>query len=191
MSRENKSFYALLGVLILGPATGYEIKQTIEKWLNHFWCESYGQIYPNLKRLVEGHLATVKTEVQVGKPNKNIYSITDRGRQVLTEWLLKPITTLPPAKNEFLLKLFFGKNIPLEKNIEQIKQHKQMMLEILQLFDHLKMNEATYYEEEAETIYRSLTLNYGKAAVKGIIEWCDDCIGQLEKLEKKVVKEGV
>lgn len=191
MSRENKSFYALLGVLILGPATGYEIKQTIEKWLNHFWCESYGQIYPNLKRLVEGGLATVKTEVQVGKPNKNIYSITDSGRQVLTEWLMKPITSLPPAKNEFLLKLFFGKNIPLEKNIEQVKQHKQRMLEISQFFDHLKMNAATHYEEEAETIYRSLTLNYGQAAVKGIIEWCDDCILQLEKLEKEVVKEGI
>ncbi|MED1204629.1 PadR family transcriptional regulator [Heyndrickxia acidicola] len=190
MSRENKSFYALLGVLLLGPATGYEIKQTIEKWLSHFWCESYGQIYPNLKRLVEENLATVKTEVQVGKPNKNIYSITDRGRQVLTEWLMKPIVSHPPVKNEFLLKLFFSQSIPLEESIEQVKQHKQKMLEISMFFEHLKIDAAAQCQEETETLYRSLTLDYSYRAVKGIIEWCDDCIHRLEK-SKSPVKEEV
>ena len=45
---------ALLGMLSLGPMSGYEIRQPIEESIGNFWRESFGQIYPTLKRLVAG-----------------------------------------------------------------------------------------------------------------------------------------
>ena len=50
MAKENRSKYAVLGMLATGPKSGYDIKQTIETSIGHFWNESYGQIYPILKR---------------------------------------------------------------------------------------------------------------------------------------------
>ena len=38
-------------MLRLGSRTGYDIKQKIEISTRFFWGASYGQIYPELKRL--------------------------------------------------------------------------------------------------------------------------------------------
>ncbi|HEY1421381.1 MAG TPA: PadR family transcriptional regulator, partial [Candidatus Dormibacteraeota bacterium] len=52
--------YVLLGMLANGPQSGYDIKQLADISTRHFWAISYGQIYPELKRLVKAGL--VKAE---------------------------------------------------------------------------------------------------------------------------------
>ncbi len=49
MARENKTKYALLGLLNVCPGSGYDIKKLMEQSTSNFWNESYGQIYPILK----------------------------------------------------------------------------------------------------------------------------------------------
>src|SRR2546425_13082496 len=41
----------VLGMLSLGKRTGYDIKQLVDVSTRFFWAASYGQIYPELKRL--------------------------------------------------------------------------------------------------------------------------------------------
>src|ERR1700761_1644592 len=81
---------ALLGLLSLGPMSGYDIRQLIPQSIGHFWSESYGQIYPALKALTTEGLVTKKTERKKGRPDRNIYSLTEAGRKQLTEWLAIP-----------------------------------------------------------------------------------------------------
>ena len=64
MTKENKSKYALLGILSMCPGSGYDIKKLMEQSTSNFWSESYGQIYPILKQLVAADLATRHTEKQ-------------------------------------------------------------------------------------------------------------------------------
>src|SRR5256714_12543314 len=52
----------VLGMLRLGKRTGYEIKQLVDVSTRFFWAASYGQIYPELKRLEERGL--VESEPQ-------------------------------------------------------------------------------------------------------------------------------
>lgn len=40
MAKEHKSRYAVLGMLSLGPMSGYDIKKVIEESINNFWQES-------------------------------------------------------------------------------------------------------------------------------------------------------
>jgi DNA-binding PadR family transcriptional regulator len=55
--KKGKTRFAVLGILSYGPMSGYDIKKFYEKNVAGFWSESYGQIYPILKRLAEeGHL---------------------------------------------------------------------------------------------------------------------------------------
>lgn len=184
MARENKSLYALLGILSLGPQSGYEIKKMIEGSLIHFWQEGYGQIYPNLKKLVSHELATVHTEQQKDKPDKKIYQVTEKGKQELQHWLEKPIDHLPPEKNELLLKLFFGHSISTEQSITHIERHRQQMNENLKIYEGIESFLLQDACHDPNTQYYLLTLNYGKGITGSIINWCDDSIKKLREINK-------
>ncbi|MCK7479112.1 MAG: PadR family transcriptional regulator [Candidatus Moduliflexus flocculans] len=47
----NNTKYVILGLLTEAPLSGYEIKKLVDIRFRFFWSESYGQIYPELKRL--------------------------------------------------------------------------------------------------------------------------------------------
>ena len=102
--------FALLGLLAESPKYGYEIKRRFEGALGNVWSVSYGQLYPTLRRLAELGLVTKKTEPGKKAADKNIYSITEKGRRKMDEWLLKPLRCPYRVKDEFTLRfLFFSK----------------------------------------------------------------------------------
>ena len=105
MAKENKSKYAVMGVLSICPASGYDIKKFMECSTSNFWNESYGQIYPILKQLVEEGLAARHAEKQEGKPEKYIYTLTEQGKEGLRDWLSESVES-GVDRNELLLKLF-------------------------------------------------------------------------------------
>src|SRR5215470_7305675 len=114
MAKENKSRYALLGMLGIRPGSGYDIKKFMEQSTSNFWNESYGQIYPLLKQLSEEGLATSHAEKQEGKPERKIYTLTEEGKDELVNWLGTTVEETP-ERIEILLKLFFGHFLPVEK----------------------------------------------------------------------------
>ena len=88
--RGGTTSHALLGMLSLGAGSGYDLKKRIEGSIAHFWSESYGQIYPMLSRLADEGLAERTHERQQGKPDRQVYAITARGREELARWLATP-----------------------------------------------------------------------------------------------------
>ncbi len=89
--KENQTKFSILGLLTTECRTGYEIKQLMDRSLNHFWKISYGQIYPTLQKLVNDELTTVNSVAQTDKPDKKEYVITTKGKKVLQDWLREPI----------------------------------------------------------------------------------------------------
>src|SRR5258707_1269885 len=53
MENSNAVTWAMLGLIALRPRSGYDIKRIVDRSIRHFWAASYGQIYPELKRLGE------------------------------------------------------------------------------------------------------------------------------------------
>ena len=43
--------YVILGMLSWRPMSGYEIKALVDRSTRFFWAASYGQIYPELRKL--------------------------------------------------------------------------------------------------------------------------------------------
>lgn len=101
----NKTRYAILGILLEGPSTGYEIKALMERSTVYFWRESDSTIYPMLKVLAKEGKVRSKAAF-VGKKKKEVFSITKTGRAEFKAWLKSPTGSETP-RNEFLLKLFF------------------------------------------------------------------------------------
>src|SRR5262245_46714684 len=98
--------YVILGLLGLQPMSGYEIKAFVDKTVRFFWAASYGQIYPELRRLAEAGLVTGDSKPSGGR-RKTVYSLTKAGRRELRDWLAIEPGELE-MRDEGLLKLFFA-----------------------------------------------------------------------------------
>ncbi len=103
-----------LGILSFGDATGYEIKKMVEDGMfNHFIEASYGSIYPALTRMTDEGLLDCREEVQAGRPDKKIYSITEAGRAELVRSLsVNPRDDI--FKSEFLFMMLLRDYLPQE-----------------------------------------------------------------------------
>ncbi len=119
--------YALLGLLAESPKYGYEIKRQFEGALGNVWSVSYGQLYPTLRRLSETGWVTKKTEPGMKAAEKNIYSITEKGRKKLDEWLLKPVRSTYKVKDEFTLRFLFFNKLSPQNVLEYLKAHRSTM----------------------------------------------------------------
>ncbi|WP_166240296.1 PadR family transcriptional regulator [Paenibacillus turpanensis] len=98
----------ILGMLMDSSISGYDIKQNFEKLFSYFYNASYGTIYPTLSRMEKEGLITKQSFVQEGKPNKNVYTITQLGRKAFLEYLQSEIQNAE-VKSDFMIRLFFGK----------------------------------------------------------------------------------
>ncbi|WP_119167853.1 PadR family transcriptional regulator [Algihabitans albus] len=109
-----------MAVLQAKPASGYEIKKTLESApLNHFQETSFGAIYPALTRLAEEGLVTGNALAQDKRPDKKVYSLTSAGREQLVAALLHP--PLPDRfRSDFLLVLFLSDLLPQDHVIQVV-----------------------------------------------------------------------
>src|SRR3954471_11630165 len=95
--------------------SGYEIKAAVDNSTRFFWAASYGQIYPELKRLSEAGLVE-GVDAPTGGRRRTVYEITDDGEEELKAWLRQPPETFE-MREEGLLKLFFANALPPEESV--------------------------------------------------------------------------
>lgn len=181
MARENKTKYALLGLLSWGSMSGYDIKKNIEASLGNFWQESYGQIYPMLKRLTTDELATRSVERQEGKPDRHVYTITARGLDALQQWLAEPVE-YQPGRNELLLKLFFGQQTKREGLIAHVQTYQERCRTLQQKYAGIEAHLRATCESHSELPYWLMTLNFGKCETEARLRWCEETLAMLQEL---------
>ena len=102
--------YVILGMVRAQPRSGYEIKAMVDRTTRFFWAASYGQIYPELKRLSEAGLIA-GSDSPTGGRRRTVYEITADGEEELKAWLRQPPQTFE-MREEGLLKLFFAGALP-------------------------------------------------------------------------------
>lgn len=190
MAKQNKTRYALLGMLSSNSMSGYDIKKSINHSIGYFWNENYGHIYTILKRLYTEGCVDKNTEKNKGKPDRIVYSITAKGKDELMEWLKIPADDMK-LRNELLLKIFFSKDMPVEEVIDKIKLEHEKNNKLLCEYNEvekmiLKCNNDSYERELWLT-----TLNFGKSYAEMILEWCNCSIDSLNKLKDKKFTEEV
>jgi DNA-binding PadR family transcriptional regulator len=99
-----------LSILRTGAVHGYELKRRVQR--PSLTALSNNSLYPMLRRFEIDGLVTKAKEPQEGKPDRNVYAITDAGVERLRELLC----TLPPgiasSEEEFLVRVGFFQEIP-------------------------------------------------------------------------------
>jgi len=132
MSSLSPTARVILGLVAWSPRTGYEIKQITDRSTRFFWGASYGQIYPELRRLEAAGLVGSREEPR-GRVPRRIYSLTKEGRRALDAWLEEADETYE-FRDEGLLKLFFGDLLPAEHRLDLISRRRAWYEESAALF---------------------------------------------------------
>lgn len=178
MARSGRTRYTVLGVLTLGPRSGYDIKKFIEETTNYFWRESFGQIYPALKQLASEGRVSAEEAASTDGPNRIVYSITETGRRELQAWLREPHESEVP-RVELLLKLFFGPQVSPEVNLAHIARERDQVAESLAALEEI----AAWLREERSSTpgfpYYMLTVRQGILSYRARLEWCDEAEGMI------------
>ena len=102
------------------PRSGYDLKRSIDRTIRHFWAASYGQIYPELKRLEE---AGWIVGADGGSRARRVYRATPAGRAALVDWLHGEETRIE-LRDESLLRLFFADTLPADEALGLLRARR-------------------------------------------------------------------
>ena len=183
--------YAILGMLSLCPTSGYDIKKMVESSISHFWNESYGQIYPLLKKLERKGLAASRAESKPGKPDRLVYSITERGRQELEKWLQREPAT-QPIRHELLLKLFFASPAEAPAMSAHVERLQTEHTASLEKYRAIQAGLERRFEGHPQLSFWLFTLDFGRHRSQGIVDWCKATRSRLQEMRpaRTKVKKG-
>ena len=166
----------VLGLLATRPLSGYDIKTIVDRSTRFFWAASYGQIYPELKRLEAEGLIRGE-DASNGNRGRRVYELTPAGRQVLVDWLLGDKAVTVELRDESLLRLFFADEVPREKALmllEARKRGHEAFLEVLREIQSLPGG--------PDPTFVDLVLRWGIDFNQWGAQWCQK---QLQRLRSE------
>ena len=99
--------HAVLALLAEGPSYGYDLKVRFEEAIGPQWgALNIGHLYQVLERTRRDGYVTVTRVTQDTRPDRRVYSLTDKGRTELADWLDEPADRAGGFRDELFLKLF-------------------------------------------------------------------------------------
>lgn len=158
--------YVILGMVSREPRSGYEIKAAVDNTTRFFWAASYGQIYPELKRLSEAGLVEGSDASQGGR-KRTVYAITAEGEEELKAWLRRPPETAE-MREEGLLKLFFSGVLEPAEAVETLRSLQRARLELLERLRALAPENA-----DQKDPYPLMVLRAGIEFNEWFAGWCE------------------
>ena len=106
--------FAILGLLLHTPMSGYELAARVEQSISNFWPIARSQVYGELARLESLGYLEGNDVPQDRLPDKRVYTVTEPGREALDAWLADG--EVPPARvrSVLLVKLFLAARMPAD-----------------------------------------------------------------------------
>lgn len=174
--------HGILGLINYREMTGYEIMETFRDSLNFFWKAQTSQIYRELQTLEKKKWVSKTFVPQQGKPDKNVYSITEEGRCELLRWLSNDDLGIN-SRTPILMKVFFMGEQSREENIryfEGLIAYCRLLLESLaSVPEHIEAY-SVYLNDKEKALYWGMTVEYGRRNMQMCMEWAQNCIEQLK-----------
>lgn len=168
--------YVILGFLSskgVEPKSGYDIKQLVDISVRFFFAASYGQIYPELKKLVAAGLIEGSEEPTGGRA-RTAYTITDDGRAALREWLLENESRIE-MRDQGILRIFFSGPLSKEERLTKLRQLREERAANLAVLKAIQVPKEAVTEQMPD-----LVLDYGLGLHQYVIDWCDRTIEIIE-----------
>ncbi len=159
--------YAILGLLWQAPRHGYQLASEFLSDAPLAAAVPIGlhDLYPALKRLDSLSLIEGQLTPQESRPPRRVYHLTTSGRDEFWRWLNQPVRRNREIRLDFVLKLYFSRQIP---------EHDTAGLVAAQLAacrDQLSRLES---ESTPATDFARLMRELRLTATRGTIAWLSD-----------------
>ncbi len=188
--------YGMLGLLALwGPLSGYDLKHLCDYILAPMWGVVQSQVYKELRRMKELGWVEMEREEQESRPDRKVYSITEKGYTALRSWQAQPPEVFQ-IRDELLLKVLFGAFAApseLAGNLRtSIAEHEMRLLAyrqnalslpILGAFRHENKRPNPYGAESREDPYLNLIARFAIAFEQTYIRWLYEALEVIEPRE--------
>ncbi|RJP70751.1 MAG: PadR family transcriptional regulator [Candidatus Abyssobacteria bacterium SURF_17] len=184
--------HAILGVLMQGPAHGYRIKKIFSPFVSKDGLND-GQLYPLLTHLEGQKLVRKETVRQEKSPNKNLYHITDRGREEFLRWLTGDEDETDPVKYDFfmqysfLMKCTFFEHLSPHERIAKLR--RQIETANGKIREYGRMREEM--KERGLNSHKLRIVDFGVAVQRLKVQWASELLeAETRALARKRVSRG-
>jgi PadR family transcriptional regulator, regulatory protein AphA len=172
----NNTARVLLGMIAEGHSTGYAIKAEIERSTRLYWGASVGGIYPELRRLSEAGLVSVCDDPR-GNTRRHSYTLTEAGREALTDWLTDTAEPILEMRSEPLLRLRFAGVLEPDQRLDVVRQMRAAYEDrVEEVAERLRIG-------EFDDPFHRMTAEFGLAYSEWGRDWCAEA-------ERRLLAEG-
>lgn len=164
--------HVILGLLLLRPASLYDLVKQFEASVSLFYSASSGSIRRALETLLTRGLIEVD-EVEAGARGRKTYRVTDAGDAEFRAWMHGPVTG-PDAEGAALPRLFFlGLLDPAERDEVLARLTARVAQDVARLEALDAQLDAQQVPDELRDVftYQRATLDYGLASGRFALDW--------------------
>lgn len=165
--------HLILGLLTRKPMSGYDVKRSLKSlsWL--VGSPSFGSLYPALRTLLQDDLVTEDSVSHQNKRPRKTYSITERGKKALQEWINQPVASNASLKS-FVMRLVLANNFPRAGLIAHLQQRRSQVA-----VHHAALVQIAGAPDEETGLEERLALDYGRALATAELAWLDSTLDRL------------
>ena len=167
--------FAILGLLIRKPQSGYAIRKAFETTALGNYSSSPGTIYPaihKLKKLGFIRQASAKSE------DNRLLDITEEGKSALKDWLIQPLSATDISKSSNVLILKFA-SMDLVDPADQLTFLQSFIQHTENYLKHLK----AYHQQASGSmpLHGRLAFEYGISSFEAQLTWAKSALKQLKR----------
>lgn len=162
------SEYALLGMLMAGPAHGYELHKHITdpNGIGLIWGVKIANLYAQLGKLESRGWISGVIQQEADRPARTEYHLTNAGGSAFDEWLLKKVKHPREFRQEFMLRVYFLTlykpamlNAVCEKQLEECQEWLK--------------NTRIKQEREKQDSFIHSVIEFRAGQIKSMVDWIE------------------
>lgn len=127
----------ILSQLMQGPKHGYEIKKSIIFVMGNQKIINNNALYPKLKQFEARGIVSKELELQEGKPNRYVYSLTKTGHELFYESLSAFTMETITIDDEWSIRLAYYDLLTTETKRRMLDYREQYILEKMNRLEQL------------------------------------------------------
>lgn len=174
----------ILGLLLDGDKSSYDLQKTMEKSTGYFYNASQGSIQPALKKLMSNSHVTFSEEYQ-GERVKKVYQITEEGKEAFLNWASQAIDLEKP-RDPALVKMYFFNYVEQDRKIELVEQYLHEIRSVIAAMTMMKQMSLEQIAkikgpmDNGKIESRMATLTFGLDYYTFLNEWYEKYLTQIK-----------
>lgn len=162
--------HALMALLFKRPMYGYELRSAFDDMVYAQWPLNLGQVYSTLDRLARDGLVTFERIEQDDRPDRKVYTLTERGHEAFLEWVKESEIPDNLLRRDFYFKLICMQTAGVSGRKEVISQERKRLYKATRELDDFASN----LDPEKDRLML-LLVEGGLLELEAQLKWLDIC----------------